>query len=117
MVEETATYNKVAVSYNCKKLCTTQWRHKCSKNNIKCLWYCFNPCQDCSNIRLIYKGIKVTVCSKRTDGDDGNNDNNADDEEGNVGEMNSKAQLEKPKKRARILTNSNCKQKKITSLP
>ena len=29
--------------------------------------------------------------------------------------MSSRAQLKKPKKRARVLTNSNCKRKKITS--
>ena len=91
-----ATSNKVAVSCNCKKSCTTQSRCKCQKNNIKCSQYCHNARRDCGNIGPIHEGTEVTVRSRSEDGDDDDDDD--DDGEGSAGEMSSRAQLEKPKK-------------------
>ena len=116
VVGKIATSNKVAVSCNCKKSCTTQSRCKCQKNNVKCSQYCHNACQDCGNIGPIHEGTEVIVRSRSEDGDnDDDDDDDDDDGEGSAGEMSSRAQLEKPKKRARALTNSNRKRKKITS--
>ena len=97
------TSNKIAVSCNCKKSCTPQSKCKCRKNKVECLQYFQNSRRDCKNAGSLKTGTDVTIFPKK---EERSEDKSTSDSES------SKPWSQKLKKKARMLTNSNCNRKR-----